>query len=61
MNSASYRLAISIAAYRVASAVAYTIGAIVGLSPIRNYHIILATGILPIASIFHCNLWNLLA
>ena len=44
MNSASYRLAVSMAACNIASAVAYTIGAMVGLNPIKNCHTTLAMG-----------------
>ena len=56
MNLTSYRLAVSIAACNVAGVVAYTISAIVGLSPVKNCHITLAMGVLPVVFIFYCNL-----
>jgi len=58
MNPASYHLAVSIAACKVAGAVTYTMDAMIGLSPVKNCHTILAIGILPIASVF---LYSLLA
>ncbi len=56
MNPASYRLAISIAACKVAGVVAYTISVMAGLSLIKNCHTTLAIGILSIALVFHCSL-----
>jgi len=55
MNPASYCLAVSIATCNVAGAVVYTIGAMVGLSPVKNCHTTLAIGILSVVSVFRYN------
>ncbi len=56
MNPASYHLAVSMAACKVTGAIMYTMGAIAGLSPVKNYYTTLATGVLPVALVFCCNL-----
>ncbi len=56
MNPALYCLAVSTAACRVAGVIMYTIGIMVVLSPVKNCHTILATEVLPAASVFHCSL-----
>ena len=56
MNPASYHLAISIAAYKIAGMVVYIIGVMIGLSPVRNCHTTLAIGVLSVVLVFHCNL-----
>ena len=53
MNPALYHLAVSMVVCRVANAVAYTIGTMVGLNPVRNCYIMLAIGVLSVMSVFH--------
>ena len=61
MNPALYRLAIYITTCNVTGTVAYTISTIVRLSPVKNCCTTLAIEVLSFASVFYCNLWNLLA
>ena len=56
MNSASYRLAVSITACNVTGAIAYTMNAMIGLSSVKNCLTTLAIGVLSFASVFSCSL-----